>query len=656
MPVSILPVALPNSILPNDAQIAAVGTALRPDPALISGHTTFAQAMLRPLDNAAQRHNEYLPDFFVGLNKGPSADPFPNGVEARRGALENVKLPTAPSPVLVTGQTSFSEEMLRPLNSKPVQAKPFSTITPVQSAPIPQTPKQVDGYCDPKFVGDPIRFSQTVELKLEDLLNQLNARFGINFIVGPNVGKIPLNVKAGAIPWNILLRSQLFVSGVHARCIDPTTIELILNRDLPTLQDEGAVTSRFVKLKYLQRTSGGTVDLANRSQGGQNGGQGGCGGGGGQTGGSSGGGGGVGGGGGQAGQTAGQQATNRFDQLVMEIEKILGIRSMSQGSGGRRTAESEEIRTNRSVTQIPGRNILVIKASEEEHELIDQIIARADRPPFQVVIKGLVYSANQDRLQDVGGQTSITGGIGGNRTNGGIFGHTIGNGTLFDFSTILGTFDFNIQFAALQQNGVISVKSRPFSTVIDGLCTTLNVGRELPIVIDSTLGGQGDVVFVNAANNLAVTPYVIDDEAGNPVAVTLELRLEANEIDSSVTARGVPAVSKRSIQTQLVLGEDKTAILGGFTVDQDSKTLSKTPGLGNIPIIGELFKRRVRDTRLSRLYFAISVSVVPFPEAINPVNVPGATTEPQTITQEMKNRAEEAEKQVDPKKKKKKDN
>ena len=165
---------------------------------------------------------------------------------------------------------------------------------------------------------------------------------------------------------------------------------------------------------------------------------------------------------------------------------------------------------------------------------------------------------------------------------------------------------------------MISVKSRPFAAVIDGLCTQLNVGRELPIVIDSTLGGQGDVVFVNAANNLAVTPYVIDDENGNPMAVTLDLRLDANDIDSSVTARGVPAISRRSIQTQLLLGEDKTAILGGFTVDQDSKTVSKTPILGDIPIIGELFKRRIRDTRINRLYFAISVSVVPYPEAIAP--------------------------------------
>jgi type II secretory pathway component GspD/PulD (secretin) len=196
---------------------------------------------------------------------------------------------------------------------------------------------------------------------------------------------------------------------------------------------------------------------------------------------------------------------------------------------------------------------------------------------------------------------------------------------------------------------VISVKSRPFATVLDGLCTTLEVGRQLPIVIDSSLGGVGTVTFVDASNNLAVTPYVIDDENGNPVAVTLDMRLAANDVDSSVTARGVPAISKRSVQTQLLLGEDKTAILGGFTVDQDSKTISKTPGLGDIPIIGELFKRRIRDTRINRLYFAISVSIVPYGEAIEPVTVPGATTTPPSLTPEQLDRSNKAEpKQVVP--------
>jgi uncharacterized membrane protein YgcG len=519
---------------------------------------------------------------------------------------------------------------------------------PLLSAWTPSSvrPQAADGnYCDPNFVGRNISFAQTSQLTLEELLDQIHNRYGINFLMGPNLRQLPINIKTGSIPWNVLLRSQLFVSGVRARCITDNTIELVQNSDLPKLQDGADVNTRFLKLKFLQRTSGGTVDLAGRSQGGQNGGQGGCGGSGqGSSIGSSG-------GGGQVGETAAQQGSSRFDKLIIEIEKILGIRSMTDSGvgGGQRVQQTEERRTNRVVTQIPGRNILVIRATQEEHALIDEIVDRADRPPFQVIIKGLVYSANQDRLRDIGVQTTILG-SGNDGVSGGILGHTLGGaGTLFDLTSIIGTFEFNVQATALQQNGVISVKSRPFATVLDGLCTTLEVGRQLPIVIDSSLGGVGTVTFVDASNNLAVTPYVIDDENGNPVAVTLDMRLAANDVDSSVTARGVPAISKRSVQTQLLLGEDKTAILGGFTVDQDSKTISKTPGLGDIPIIGELFKRRIRDTRINRLYFAISVSIVPYGEAIEPVTVPGATTTPPSLTPEQLDRSNKAEpKQVVP--------
>jgi uncharacterized membrane protein YgcG len=515
-------------------------------------------------------------------------------------------------------------------------------------------------YCDASFVGAPITFSQTAQLRLEDLLEQIHNRFGINFLMGPALRELPINIKTGSIPWNVLLKSQLFVSGVRARCINANTIELVKNADLPRLQDSAEVTTKFVKLKFLQRTSGGTVDLAGRSGGGgQNGSQGGCGSSAssGGSGGSFGGGGGEG-GGNQQGETAVQQQSSRFDKLIIEIEKILGIRSMTEssvgsGGGGGQTSGgtlTEERRTNRFVTQIPGRNILVIRATEEEFALIDEIIRRADRPPFQVVIKGLVYTANQNKLQDIGVQTTITGGTADNRTSGGVFGNTLGGGgTLFDFSTIIGTFDFNVQATALQEKGVITVKSRPFATVLDGLCTQLKVGNEIPIVFDSTLGGTGGVVFLNAASSLSVAPYVVDDENGNPIAVTLDLHLTANVVDSSITARNVPAVNSKEIQTQLLLGENKTIILGGFTVDQDSKTISKTPGLGDIPLLGELFKRRVRDTRFNRLYFAISADVVPYGEAIEPVVVPGATTNPPSLTPKMLDRSNKAEpKQVVP--------
>lgn len=495
---------------------------------------------------------------------------------------------------------------------------PQKAFVPTQTTVATRQPET--NFCSPNFVGEPLVFSQTAELTLDDLLYQIHKRFSVNFLMGKGIKDLPINIRSGSLPWNTLLNSQLFLSGVRAKCIGNNTIELVKSSELSSLQDTQQVNTKFIKLKFLQPTSGGNVDLAGRSnsqssgqgcQGGQSGGQ-------------------V---GGQSGGQGGNQGCGNFEKLIIEIEKILGIRSATSsvgGGNGGNTSDNEPKRTNRSVSQIPGRNILVVRATDEEIELINQIIERADRPPFQIIVKGLVYTANIDRLRDIGVQTTIVASTADGRTSGGIFGGPIsGAGTLFDFSTLIGTVDFNVQASALQQNGVISIKARPFAIVLDGDQTELEVGRQIPVLTQgSVIGGiAGNLEFIGATNRLSVTPHVIDDDNGNPVAVNLELLLQSNEVDVSVISQGIPTVNERSIQSRLILSQDKTVILGGFTVDSTNDSVSKTPGLGDIPILGYLFKRKVRSDQINRLYFALSVSVVPYGDLLEPVNLPSVTTD-----------------------------
>jgi type II secretory pathway component GspD/PulD (secretin) len=111
------------------------------------------------------------------------------------------------------------------------------------------------------------------------------------------------------------------------------------------------------------------------------------------------------------------------------------------------------------------------------------------------------------------------------------------------------------------------------------------------------------------------------------MAVNLQLQLQSNEVDTTIISQDLPAINERKINTRIILSQDKTVILGGFTIDSTSDSVSKTPGLGDIPILGYLFKRKVRSDQVNRLYFALSVSVVPYGQVIEPVNVPGATTQ-----------------------------
>ena len=646
-------------------------------PAVINGQTAFSQEMLRPLVTVPQPSEMLLSDAPIGSSGGPSIESSLTTENPVTATVSNRAAETRP--VLITAQSIFSMDMLKPMSSRPTfPPNPFSSV---------DAPAIEGNFCDPNYVGPPIRFSQTIELKLDDLLNQVSSRFGVNFIVGPGIGQLPLNVKAGNIPWNVLLRSQLYVSGVRSQCIDSSTIELVLNDKVVGLEkgrnEAEKLETRYIKLKYLQPSSSENKNIAGQSSGsggGQNGSGQGCQ----QSQGSQGG-----------GQGGGSQSSIpqrcKFERLMTEVRQILGINDQAgaaikteDSSGGQSSVSTKGEAIKRAyVGQVPGRNMLLVNATESQLKDIQELIRHADVPPFQVVIKGLVYTANENKLKDIGvtasailgtGNLNTLGGVtsqpgpapasspgtgttattttgdllpGGVRTLGPGFSQPSGNGNgIFGFSTIIGTAQFSMQVNALQQNGTITLKSRPFATVLDGDTTDLTVGRQVPVIIQAVnnLGGAvGTLQILQAANLLSVTPHVIDDENGNPTAVNLELQLESNDVDPSIISQGVPSVSVKSIQSNFILNQEQTAILGGFTVDSDSKTVTKTPGLGDVPILGELFKRRVRTTQISRLYFAISVTVIPYGGNIEPVKVPGATTDPPTLTPEMKKRADAAE-------------
>lgn len=498
---------------------------------------------------------------------------------------------------------------------------------------------QAWNFCDEKFVGGTMTLTASY-VTMDTLLTEIHQRFGINFIPGDGIASIEVNAKAVEIPWTDLLRSELSINSIRAKCVSDKTIELVKSDKLREMQAFADVKSEFIKLKYLQPAVLGTVDVAGRSGEGSSGGSGqGCGSGSGSGSGSSGGSG---------------QGCGNFEKLLENIRKILGVKDSTRGDGSR---------FDRGVMHISGRNILLIRGgSQEELDLIKQIIEKADRPPFQVIVKGLVYIANENKALDVGiqsniiastnakrapGQGSVTGGTGAGTGTGtvtstaplrsvGIGYQTPTPGNLFDILALIGTTDFNLQANALATRGIISVKSRPFAMVLDGQQSELNIGRQIPVIIQAQnsfgTGAPGALQILAASNILQIQPFVLDNEKGEPVGVNLGLRFESNDVDLSVTSQGVPSINRQAIQTNLMLGQDKTIILGGFTVDSESDSKSKVPGLGDLPGIGWLFKRKVKGNQMNRLYFAISVSVVPFGSVIEPVVVPGATTDIPTPT------------------------
>src|SRR5829696_6891435 len=165
----------------------------------------------------------------------------------------------------------------------------FEAETPLIPAAIPAAAmfRQQTNFCDPGFVGGALTFSKFFSSSLDDLLNQIHARFGVNFVTGPGVGDMPINVKTDNVPWTTILRSQLAVLGIQATCVDGNTVQLIKNNDITSLEQDlrnaSALQTRYIKLKYIQPSSSSNKNVAGQSSSGSGGGS--SGGGGGQSGG-----------------------------------------------------------------------------------------------------------------------------------------------------------------------------------------------------------------------------------------------------------------------------------------------------------------------------------------------------------------------------------
>jgi type II secretory pathway component GspD/PulD (secretin) len=198
-------------------------------------------------------------------------------------------------------------------------------------------------------------------------------------------------------------------------------------------------------------------------------------------------------------------------------------------------------------------------------------------------------------------------------------------------TTIVGTAQFSLQVSLAEKKGVANIQARPFGTVTDGSTIDLIAGSQIPVVTTAIGGGAlvqtGNVQFLEASRVLRITPQVAEDDQGNPTFVTLQVQLENNAVDTSLPAfGGLPALARQSLQTTIRLADGQTGLIGGLAADSVSKATSKVPGLGEVPVVGHLFKRTTDQVDRNKLYFAITARVIPMDAPLSGAEMPSDAT------------------------------
>lgn len=296
-------------------------------------------------------------------------------------------------------------------------------------------------------------------------------------------------------------------------------------------------------------------------------------------------------------------------QTLGEISE--GLKTQSNGESAGRP-QNILIRADESL------NALVLLADPDMVATLEDIVRQLDVPRAQVMVEAAIVEVSGDISDALGVQWAVdargsTGGLGGVNFSG--TGLSVGSvlnaiqedtlpATLPDGAIIgLGSSSFGMLITALSANTKSNLLSTPSLLTLDHQKAEILVGQNVPFQTGSftTSASGADNPFTTIERQdigvtLKVTPHINEGAS---------LRLEIEQEISSIapTTQGVNAVdlitNKRSIKSTILAEDGQVIVLGGLIQDDVTQTDSKVPLLGDIPVLGRLF-RSTKDTRIKR--------------------------------------------------------
>jgi type IV pilus assembly protein PilQ len=318
---------------------------------------------------------------------------------------------------------------------------------------------------------------------------------------------------------------------------------------------------------------------------------------------------------------------------------------ISQGGGGGQQGASARILSVRgSVIAEPRTNQLFITDIPSKLEQIQSLIAKLDIPVRQVLIEARIVEASDtfgkslgirlggadlrgvrggDAGYGVGGNNRVT--FGGNysavgKTNGSVAGTIDTNEATFVNLPAIGQGGFNpatiglsifssaanrfllLELSALEADGKGKVVSSPRVVTADQTKALIEQGTELPYQI-ATASGATSIAFRKANLKLEVTPQITPE--GN---IILDLDVNKDSVGQS-TAAGF-AINTKHIQTQVLVENGGTVVIGGIYELNEVESETRVPFLGDLPVMGHLFKTRQRSSNKQELLVFITPKMV----------------------------------------------
>jgi type III secretion protein C len=244
-------------------------------------------------------------------------------------------------------------------------------------------------------------------------------------------------------------------------------------------------------------------------------------------------------------------------------------------------------------------NAVIVRDRKINIPLYDSLIRKFDRKPTLIEISVMIMDVNSEDLSALGIDWSASTQIGG----GSVSFNSSGKPSSDSFSSVISnTGTFMIRLNALQQNAKAQILSRPSVVTLDNTEAVLDrsitfhtklVSREVAKLESLTTGSM-----------LRVTPRLIDEGTHKEMMLKLVIQ-DGRQISAYSEHEPLPQTLSSEVATQTLLRAGQSLLLGGFVQDEQSEGERKIPLLGDIPVLGKLFRSTQKNSRSTVRLFLI---------------------------------------------------
>jgi type IV pilus assembly protein PilQ len=268
---------------------------------------------------------------------------------------------------------------------------------------------------------------------------------------------------------------------------------------------------------------------------------------------------------------------------------------------------------------------IIVRGKEKDLDVVDKVIKEIDVRTKQVLIEAFIVEASSLFERALGTRLGgfynrngkRIGGLTGSSSQATLDADSAALGSSTDSITSFpavgassgigilrqtGSAALKLEITALESLGMAKTISNPKVFTLDNQLATVTQGQEIPY--QTTSEGTTSTSFKEAALKLEVTPSIIGD--GN---VLLQIKVN-NDTPNTASSSDEPPINKMEIVTKLLVADGDIVVIGGIKKNELSNQKNQTPGLGNVPIIGNLFKGKANSDNLNELLVFIAPRIL----------------------------------------------